>query len=129
MKSLLGLADGEKKDTKGDCETMDHHHDTDDEEAHQREIDKIDPCFSIKEAIELKLDGELYKSYRKNPNFVRDKWAQKAQKRHKKFKARKEYRVKTQTFKVLKAWRKQNLTMNGKKNSRQNIEKENSKVR
>ena len=121
MKTLLGLTD-KKEETP--CDQIEHQHSTDDEEGHQREIDKIDPCFNIKEAIELKLDGELYKSYRKNPNFVRDKWAQKAQRRHRKFKNRKEFRIKTQTFKVLKAWRKQNL-----KNSKQTIEKETSKPR
>ena len=97
--------------------------------ARQKQIDMIDPCYSIKQAIELKLDGALYKSYKKNPNFVSDQWTEKAQRRHKKFKSRKEFRVKTQTFKVLKAWRKQNLTMNGKKNSKQNIEREPSKPR
>jgi len=121
MSALLGLAD---KKEKTPCAHEEDHQSTDDEEARQREIDKIDPCFNIKEAIELKLDGELYKSYRKNPNFVRDKWAQKAQRRHRKFKNRKEHRVKTQTLKVLKAWRKQNL-----KNSKQTIEKETSKPR
>ena len=114
MKTLLGLSDGKEKKTP--CEDLGHQHSTEDEATRQREIDKIDPCFGIKEAIELKLDGELYKSYRKNPNFVRDKWAQKAQRRHKKFKNRKEHRIKVQTFKVLKAWRKQNL-----KNSKQTI--------
>ena len=52
------------------------------------------------------MDGELYNAYRKNPNFVKDQWTEKAMRRHKKFMSRKHFRVKMQTFKVLKAWRK-----------------------
>ena len=59
--------------------------DPDEEAYRQKEIDMIDPCYNIKKAIELKLDGQLYKSYKNNPNFVQDNWAQKSMKRHIKF--------------------------------------------
>lgn len=66
----------------------------------------MDPCFGIKQAIELKLDGELFRQYKQNPYFVRDKFAEKVERRFKKFNFRKNYRSKQFTFKVLKAWRK-----------------------
>ena len=99
--------EGDKKPEEGTAAAEpEQENDSEDDAYQQKEIDQIDPCYNIKQAIELKLEGQLYVSYRNNPNFVQDQWAEKAMKRHVKFKTRKDYRTKTKILQILKAWRK-----------------------